>query len=63
MAVTTTIACVKCGKPATHVCTDCQWSGEGWMCEQCLREHPCGDELALPVVNSPRVGGCGYTGD
>jgi hypothetical protein len=57
------VACVRCGKPATHVCTECQWSGEGWMCEQCLQEHACGDELALPVVNSPRVGVCGYTGD
>jgi len=25
-------------------------------------DHECGDETFLPVVNSPRMGGCGYAG-
>ena len=56
------IRCVECDKPATMVCTECSWSGEGWFCKRCLRKHECGDEMALPVVNSPRVGVCGYDG-
>jgi hypothetical protein len=56
------IACERCGQPATQVCTQCIWDGGGWLCDACLEEHDCGDEMALPVVNSPRVGMCGYTG-
>ena len=51
-----------CGTPATEVCTECAWDGEGWLCAACAAEHACGEELLLPVVNSPRVGVCGYTG-
>lgn len=55
--------CNACGKIATHVCTECLWSDEGgWLCDECARDHKCGDEMLLPVVNSPRVGICGYTG-
>ena len=56
------IPCVECGKPAKYVCTECMWDGEGWLCDDCLDEHECGDEMALPAVNSPRAGMCGYTG-
>ena len=56
------IPCAVCGKPATHVCTECAYDGAGWLCKKCLKKHECGDEMALPVVNSPRVGVCGYTG-
>lgn len=57
------ILCNSCGKNASHVCTECLWSGEGgWLCEECAHEHKCGEEMLLPVVNSPRVGVCGYTG-
>lgn len=56
------IACGSCGKTATQVCTQCIWSGEGWLCDTCADEHACGEEMCLPVVNSPRVGMCGYTG-
>lgn len=48
--------------PATQICTECAWNGEGWLCESCAVAHECGDEMCLPVVNSPRVGVCGYTG-
>lgn len=51
-----------CGRIATQVCSGCIWSGEGWLCDECAGEHGCGEEMFLPVVNSPRVGMCGYTG-
>lgn len=56
------IACQVCGKPATEVCSQCIYEGEGWLCDACAEEHACGEEMLLPVVNSPRVGMCGYTG-
>ena len=57
------IACCECGAPAVLVCTQCLWDGGGWLCKACSRNHECGDEMCLPVVNSPRCGVCGYTGE
>jgi len=54
--------CEKCGEPATELCTECG----AFLCEGCLTDlenHDCGEEMALPIVNSPRMGECGYTGD
>ncbi|MBI5400202.1 hypothetical protein HZB07_06340 [Candidatus Saganbacteria bacterium] len=56
------IACEVCGKAATQVCTQCIGCGRSWFCEKCGANHKCGEEMLLPVVNSPRVGMCGYTG-
>jgi hypothetical protein len=56
------IPCGVCGKPATQICTECSYSAEGWLCDACSGEHECGEEMLLPVVNSPRTGVCGYTG-
>lgn len=56
------ITCDLCGTIATQVCTQCVWSGEGWLCDECASGHECGEEMLLPVVNSPRVGMCGYAG-
>ncbi|MBM4135380.1 MAG: plasmid pRiA4b ORF-3 family protein [Nitrospira sp.] len=56
------IACESCGKIATQVCAECIWSGKGWLCDKCSHKHECGEDMLLPVVNSPRVGMCGYTG-
>jgi len=57
------VSCQRCSiQPATQICTECAWNGEGWLCEACAVAHECGDEMCLPVVNSPRVGVCGYTG-
>jgi hypothetical protein len=57
------VSCHRCGtEPATQICTECAWNGEGWLCEACVAAHECGDEMCLPVVNSPRAGVCGYTG-
>jgi len=57
------IVCEQCDEPATLVCSNCIWSGEGWLCDEHAFEHECGEDICLPVVNSPRVGMCGYTGD
>jgi len=57
-----TITCESCGKSATQVCSQCIWSGGGWLCDECSLKHECGEDMFLPVVNSPRVGMCGYTG-
>lgn len=58
------IVCCTCGeKPAEYICPECVYEpGQGWYCEECAEEHDYGLEYMLPVVNSPRVGVCGYTG-
>jgi hypothetical protein len=57
------VSCQRCRtQPATRICTECAWNGEGWFCEACAVAHACGDEMCLPVVNSPRVGVCWYGG-
>jgi hypothetical protein len=56
--------CRKCGKPATHVSSLDEFDSldEAMLCTSCAQKEEYPDEL-LPVVNSPRVGVCGYTGD
>lgn len=56
------VKCEVCGKPATQFCTECMWDGQGELCDEHAEEHECGEEVMLPVVNSPRMGVCGYTG-
>jgi len=54
--------CSVCKKPAAAICWECDGK---FYCEACLTDedkHPCGDEVTLPVVNSPRMGECGYDG-
>jgi hypothetical protein len=53
------IPCAQCGKPATQVCVECEGTP---LCDPCAPEHKCGEEMLLPVLNSPRAGVCGYTG-
>ncbi|MEK7068823.1 MAG: hypothetical protein AAB947_00405 [Patescibacteria group bacterium] len=65
-------ACRVCGKIATDLCTECQQEVEElndeahmFFCETCIGKkavHPHDEEMRLPVVNSPRMGVCGYTG-
>lgn len=52
------IDCLQCGKPATVLVTE-DWEPEPY-CDSCWT----GDEevMMLPVVNSPRMGVCGYAG-
>ena len=64
--------CAACGKKgaATQVCTSCMWADKGCLlCDKCVGKHkhgkdqdPVDDAYFLPVVNSPRMGMCGYTG-
>lgn len=52
-------ACQECGKEdAASICGEC----ERYLGPKCGRKHGCDEEMALPVVNSPRAGVCGYTG-
>ena len=56
------ILCEVCGKPATYVCSQCIFDDKGWVCDACAENHECGEDMLLPVVNSPRVGMCAYAG-
>lgn len=59
------LICAKCGKqPAANICTACNWD---FYCESCSTKHEkeCedfSDYAKMPVVNSPRMGVCGYMG-
>ena len=52
----------RCGKPATSFCTQWNYEDQGYLCDACAKDHQCGEELLLPIVNSPQAGVCGYTG-
>lgn len=51
--------CLNCKAQATTICLECYEV----YCQDCLVQHECGEEMALPVVNSPRMGVCGYAGE
>lgn len=54
------VFCDQCKtQPATQICAE---GGEAWLCESCAGTHECDEGMHLPVVNSPRVGVCAYTG-
>lgn len=52
--------CSICKSPAKKICTECD--REGLLCAGCAKKHECGEDMLLPVVNSPRMGMCGFTG-
>lgn len=57
------VICAECGeKIATQVCGQCIYEKKAWFCDECSNGHECGEEMLLPIVNSPRMGMCGYTG-
>lgn len=56
------IPCDECGEPASNLCPQCIYEDKGCLCDTCAKDHTCGEEMLLPLVNSPRVGVCGYTG-
>ncbi len=63
------IICGRCNeKPAVELCTVCIDNYDySYFCEQCAEGHAeeCEDfedYARMPVVNSPRMGVCGYTG-
>lgn len=55
------ILCKVCGKPATKVVSGYFNVEENAYCNKCARRSK-EYEMMLPVVNSPRVGVCAYTG-
>ncbi|GHO65116.1 hypothetical protein KSC_040080 [Ktedonobacter sp. SOSP1-52] len=54
--------CDVCGQEASDVCSVCIFENKGWLCKEHKKSHECGEDMLLPVVNSPRVGMCAYTG-
>jgi hypothetical protein len=63
------IMCTSCKKkPAIHFCTICIWeSDDAYFCESCSEMHKKNcedfdDYGSMPIVNSPRMGVCGYSG-
>jgi hypothetical protein len=54
--------CAECGAAAVSICADCASEGDGAYCGAHAEGHPCGEEMLLPVVNSPRIGVCAYSG-
>jgi hypothetical protein len=59
--VSPAFACRVCGKSATQVASGGYYDMEDEVyCNECARKKRID---TLPIVNSPRVGVCGYTGD
>ena len=55
------LSCMQCTSPATLVCPYCPEDGLFCNTHADAHEHAA-EEAYLPVVNSPRMGICGYTG-
>jgi hypothetical protein len=59
------VECIECGRPASRLCVECIYEhGEaGTLCDRHASVHKH-EEYGDPVrlLNSPRVGLCGYTG-
>lgn len=57
--------CTECKQPAAYLCMECLIEEERWgtLCSRHSQTHPH-DGYGEPVqlVNSPRLGMCGYTG-
>ena len=60
-----TYTCSVCGKPATQLCCNCFYQIDNpFFCKSCAEAHYDETEhYILPVVNSPRMGVCGYVGN
>ena len=62
--------CGTCGAKgaAALICPECVWGDQSpLLCKKCAKKHehegePADTSIYLPVVNSPRMGMCGYTG-
>jgi hypothetical protein len=54
--------CTWCSSSPEVICSICF----DFYCQKCRKNHGCqaqADEIILPVVNSPRMGVCGDTGE
>lgn len=59
------VVCLECGAPAQWLCSECVVEADrmGFLCARHRKTHPHDNYGApLKVVNSPRLGLCGYTG-
>jgi len=57
--------CIECDKPAAWLCTECLIENEVWgtLCDEHAQTHPHDNYgEPIPLVNSPRLGMCGYDG-
>lgn len=57
--------CTECGQPASWFCVEClhELGEPGTLCDQHAQLHPHTDYgEPISLVNSPRLGMCGYTG-
>jgi len=57
--------CIECKKPAAWLCIECVVEDEVWgtLCAKHAKTHPHeGYGEPVPLVNSPRLGMCGYEG-
>jgi hypothetical protein len=60
-----TASCMECNQTATWLCTACLYEDEntGFLCDAHVEKHLHDDYgNPMPVVNSPRMGMCGYEG-
>ncbi len=57
--------CMECDEQATRLCQECisEDDASGMLCDQHAETHPHDDYgEPFPIVNSPRLGMCGYDG-
>jgi hypothetical protein len=57
--------CLECEQPASMFCLECLYEDEepGFLCKEHAQDHPHDDYgEPMPLVNSPRLGMCGYDG-
>jgi hypothetical protein len=57
--------CLECQQPAGWLCMECVIEDQVWgtLCDKHAKTHPHEDYgEPIPLVNSPRLGLCGYEG-
>lgn len=58
--------CMQCVQTASYLCMECVYELDetGTLCDQHIKTHPHQDNYGdpIPLVNSPRLGMCGYDG-
>jgi hypothetical protein len=56
--------CSQCGNPAAMICIERMYNEEDpFFCKECYEKYESEYDSMLPVVNSPRMGECGYEGE